>query len=212
MDRITVRGALIAVSTAGAAALVVLVGGIAAGSPVPHTHIPGRSISGASTLHGSRDGLLPGATYRVAAAAAIGPAATAANVGAAAATAPPAHAAITTPNAATQHAAAPAAASAPTQPRDIARQLAATRQWTGPQWVCLDKLWLHESKYETTVRNTRSGAYGIPQALPATKMAAAGADWRVNPTTQITWGLGYVAARYGTPCNAWSHWLRVGSY
>ena len=57
-----------------------------------------------------------------------------------------------------------------------------------------------------------SGAYGIPQALPASKMAAAGPDWRTNPATQIRWGLGYIGATYGTPCNAWGHETADGWY
>jgi hypothetical protein len=98
------------------------------------------------------------------------------------------------------------------EPRDIAKALAATRGWTGSQWTCLDKLWNHESKYETTVRNIRSGAYGIPQALPASKMASAGSDWRTNPVTQIVWGLNYIDDRYETPCGAWSYWMRHSAY
>jgi hypothetical protein len=98
------------------------------------------------------------------------------------------------------------------QPRDIARVLAASRGWTGQQWVSLETLWQHESMFQTTIRNSLSGAYGIPQALPATKMASAGADWRTNPVTQITWGLDYISHRYGTPANAWAYWLRHGSY
>jgi hypothetical protein len=90
--------------------------------------------------------------------------------------------------------------------------MATSRGWGGAQWTCLDKLWMRESKFQTTVRNPRSGAYGIPQALPATKMATAGADWRTNPATQITWGLNYIAGRYDSPCNAWSYWLRHYSY
>ena len=97
-------------------------------------------------------------------------------------------------------------------PRNIAQALAATYTWTGDQWTCLDKLWNHESKYETTVRNPSSGAYGIPQALPASKMGSVGADWRTNPVTQIVWGLGYIQDRYGSPCGAWSYWLRHNSY
>lgn len=97
-------------------------------------------------------------------------------------------------------------------PRTMAQALAATYSWTGNQWTCLDKLWNHESKYQTTVRNPTSGAYGIPQALPASKMSSAGADWRTNPVTQIVWGLGYIQNRYGSPCNAWSYWLRHDSY
>jgi hypothetical protein len=97
-------------------------------------------------------------------------------------------------------------------PVAIAQALAAARGWTGDQWVCLDNLWSHESHFETGARNGQSGAYGIPQALPASKMATAGADWRTNPVTQIQWGLGYIADRYGTPCGAWSYWLRHYSY
>ncbi len=97
-------------------------------------------------------------------------------------------------------------------PRDIARALAAERGWSGEQWSCLSNLWQRESRFQTTIRNSRSGAYGIPQALPASKMANAGADWRVNPVTQVQWGLGYIAERYGSPCNAWSYWKRHLSY
>ena len=57
-----------------------------------------------------------------------------------------------------------------------------------------------------------SGAYGIPQALPGSKMASAGSDWRTNPKTQIKWGLGYISGRYGDPCGAWSHFLRKNWY
>jgi hypothetical protein len=72
------------------------------------------------------------------------------------------------------------------------------------QWGCLDRMWWQESNWRP---NAADGAtYGIPQALPGTKMAAAGADWRSNPTTQIRWGLAYIAATYGTPCNAWTFW------
>ena len=97
-------------------------------------------------------------------------------------------------------------------PRDIARALAADRGWSGQQWSCLSNLWQRESRFQTTIRNSRSGAYGIPQALPASKMATAGADWRVNPVTQVQWGLGYIAQRYGSPCDAWSYWKRHMSY
>ena len=76
------------------------------------------------------------------------------------------------------------------------------------QWVCLDQLWQQESKFQTNARNRRSGAFGIPQALPASRMASAGADWPTNPATQIKWGLSYVRVRYGTACNAWAHWKR----
>jgi hypothetical protein len=57
-----------------------------------------------------------------------------------------------------------------------------------------------------------SGAYGIPQALPGSKMASAGSDWQNNPETQIRWGLNYIASRYGTPCNAWYQWQAHGGW
>ena len=87
----------------------------------------------------------------------------------------------------------------------LANCMAAADGWTGSQTTCLDWLWTRESNFETGATNQQSGAYGIPQSLPAGKMAAAGADWQTNPATQIKWGLGYIAATYGTPCAAWSH-------
>lgn len=84
------------------------------------------------------------------------------------------------------------------------KRMAAKRGWTGRQWRCLNLLWTKESHWDHTVWNYEgSGAYGIPQALPARKMRSAGADWRTNPKTQIRWGLGYIEDRYGTPCSAW---------
>jgi hypothetical protein len=93
-------------------------------------------------------------------------------------------------------------------PRQIAYAVAVRAGFSAQQWSCLSQLWQQESKFQTTVRNGRSGAYGIPQALPASRMASAGADWRTNPVTQIQWGLRYISSRYGTPCTAWSHWKR----
>ncbi len=89
--------------------------------------------------------------------------------------------------------------------RDIGRQMAAARGWTGSQWTCLESLWTKESGWNHLAENPSSGAYGIPQALPGSKMGTAGSDWATNPATQIEWGLGYIAGRYGTPCGAWSH-------
>lgn len=60
--------------------------------------------------------------------------------------------------------------------------------------------------------NKSSGAYGIPQALPGSKMAWAGADWRMNPVTQVKWGLHYISGRYGTACSAWRHFQEKGWY
>ena len=89
-------------------------------------------------------------------------------------------------------------------PQDIARALLADRGESG-QFDCLDQLWTRESEWQVQNTNPSSGAYGIPQSLPASKMASAGDDWRTNPETQIRWGLGYIDGRYGSPCAAWSH-------
>jgi uncharacterized protein YabE (DUF348 family) len=99
-------------------------------------------------------------------------------------------------------------ATLPVQPgtaRAIGQELAAQRGWTGDQWACLDALWERESHWNPASHNVTSGAHGIPQALPGSKMASVGADWETNPATQITWGLGYIEGRYGTPCDAWAH-------
>ncbi|EYR63108.1 hypothetical protein N866_02850 [Actinotalea ferrariae CF5-4] len=89
--------------------------------------------------------------------------------------------------------------------RAIGRDMVLARGWGEDQWACLDALWTKESNWRVDAANRSSGAYGIPQALPGTKMATAGADWQTNPATQISWGLGYIAARYETPCGAWQH-------
>jgi multidrug efflux pump subunit AcrA (membrane-fusion protein) len=93
----------------------------------------------------------------------------------------------------------------------MARGMLADRGWSG-QWTCLDLLWQRESGWNYLARNPSSGAYGIPQALPARKMASAGADWATNSATQIRWGLGYIESRYGTPCGAWAHSQSTGWY
>lgn len=80
------------------------------------------------------------------------------------------------------------------------------------QFGCLEKLWERESNWRWDALNKSSGAYGIPQALPGKKMASAGDDWQTNPQTQINWGLAYIAARYGSSCNAWAYFLKVGWY
>ena len=85
---------------------------------------------------------------------------------------------------------------------------------SGPQWTCLYRLWTRENAaWDPTQWNLAgSGAYGIPQALPASKMAAAGPDYMTDPATQIRWGLGYIASAYGTPCGAWAHETADGWY
>jgi hypothetical protein len=103
------------------------------------------------------------------------------------------------------------AAAAPSAPvhvgdtRALGRSLAAARGWGGEQFVCLERLWTKESNWNPRAQNRSSGAYGIPQALPGSKMGTVAPDWRTNPATQITWGLNYIGARYGTPCAAWAH-------
>jgi hypothetical protein len=77
---------------------------------------------------------------------------------------------------------------------------------------CLQSLWNRESGWRYDAENPSSGAYGIPQALPGSKMVSAGADWQTNPRTQIIWGLGYIKSMYGTPCGAWSFELHNGYY
>jgi hypothetical protein len=80
------------------------------------------------------------------------------------------------------------------------------------QMPCLDKLWAKESGWNPKARNASSGAYGIPQALPGSKMASVGADWQTSVVTQVKWGLSYIKTRYKTPCGAWSHSQSTGWY
>ena len=87
----------------------------------------------------------------------------------------------------------------------IGKELAAARGWDGRQWNCLRDLWIKESGWSTRSSNSSGTAWGIPQALPGSKMAKFGSDWRTNPVTQIKWGLHYIDNRYGTPCKAWGH-------
>jgi len=100
----------------------------------------------------------------------------------------------------------------PGSAQEVGKQLAAERGWGDDQFACLVQLWDRESGWRTDAENRSSGAYGIPQALPGSKMASITADWRTNPATQITWGLNYVAGRYSTPCGAWSAFQSKGWY
>jgi hypothetical protein len=97
-------------------------------------------------------------------------------------------------------------------PRSIAQAMLGDHGWSQDQFSCLDSLWVKESGWDPTAANPTSSAYGIPQALPGSKMASAGADWETNPATQIEWGLGYIAERYGSPCAAWGHSQANGWY
>lgn len=89
----------------------------------------------------------------------------------------------------------------------IAAAMLAQFGWTQSQMAPLIRLWTGESGWVHTALNRASGAYGIPQALPASKMASAGADWQDNPVTQIRWGLNYIKSRYGSPAAALAFWL-----
>jgi hypothetical protein len=80
------------------------------------------------------------------------------------------------------------------------------------EFPCLDQLFKKESGWNPKARNPSSGAYGIPQALPGSKMAVFGSDWETNAVTQIKWGLSYIKNRYGSPCAAWSHSQSTGWY
>ena len=119
---------------------------------------------------------------------------------------------------------APAKASAPVAPRYAASGTSAGEAqatahamlgswgWGEDQFGCLVSLWNKESGWNYQAYNRSSGAYGIPQALPGSKMGSAGADWQTNPATQIAWGFGYISGRYGSPCGAWSHSESYGWY
>ena len=113
-------------------------------------------------------------------------------------------------------AAAPPAASSgdnsPAGAQAAAYRMLGSYGWGDDQFGCLVALWNKESGWNYRAYNASSGATGIPQALPGSKMASAGADWQTNAATQVRWGLGYIAGRYGSPCNAWGHSQSVGWY
>jgi len=108
----------------------------------------------------------------------------------------------------------------------MGRHMAAQYGWTAGngQFACLNELWTRESGWDpyntypshdtspSTPSSAITTAYGIPQALPAQKMATAGPDWQANPRTQIKWGLGYIKGRYGSPCAAWNFELANNGY
>lgn len=96
----------------------------------------------------------------------------------------------------------------PTEAQAYAQSLVGS----GDEWACLYNLWARESGWRVEAHNQSSGAYGIPQALPGSKMASAGADWESSYITQVNWGLGYINGRYGSPCGAWAHSESVGWY
>ena len=103
----------------------------------------------------------------------------------------------------------PATSRTPTQ---IARSMLSYYGWSSAQFPYLYRLWSRESGWNPRAYNPASGAYGIPQAVPGSKMASAGSNWRTNPVTQIRWGLRYIKQRYGSPHAAWNHEVRYGWY
>lgn len=102
--------------------------------------------------------------------------------------------------------------------KDYARRAAKAKYgWGDAEFRALDLLWQSESGWNQYADNPYSDAYGIPQALPAWKMAEKGKDWRINPRTQIDWGLEYIKKRYGTPSKAWAfkrakNWYEKGAW
>jgi len=103
-------------------------------------------------------------------------------------------------------------AKTPNGARQVASKLVEAYKWNKTQMACLDKLWTSESHWNFLAHNYRSGAQGIAQALPPTKMEIVSSDWRKNPVTQIKWGLSYIKARYGTPCKAYYKKRHRGYY
>jgi hypothetical protein len=105
-----------------------------------------------------------------------------------------------------------AATAASGSPQQIAEAMLGSFGWSASQFSCLDPLWAHESGWSVTAYNAGSGAYGIPQALPGSRMASAGPGWQTNAATQIRWGLEYIKGTYGSPCAAWDHEQATGWY
>jgi hypothetical protein len=97
-------------------------------------------------------------------------------------------------------------------PKAIAQAMLGQFGFGSDQFSCLESLWEKESGWDPAAENPSSSAFGIPQALPGSKMASAGADWQTNPATQIEWGLGYIRDSYGSPCSAWGHSEANGWY
>lgn len=100
----------------------------------------------------------------------------------------------------------------PAAAQAYARSALGSYGWGDDQFSCLVSLWTQESGWRANALNASSGAYGIPQSLPAEKMSAAGADWRTNANTQINWGLAYIKSAYGSPCGAWGHEMSVNPH
>ena len=100
-----------------------------------------------------------------------------------------------------------------TDPKEIARQILKNKYGYGSsQFSCFNNIIMRESMWKVNATNSSSGAYGIPQALPGSKMATIASDWRTNPATQIIWGIEYMKDRYGSPCAAWGFKSSHGWY
>jgi hypothetical protein len=97
-------------------------------------------------------------------------------------------------------------------PRTVAKALLSKYGYGQDQFSCLDAIYSQESGWNTHADNPASSAYGIPQALPGSKMASAGPNWQNDAATQIKWGLGYIKGRYGSPCSAWGFKQSHGWY
>ncbi len=105
-----------------------------------------------------------------------------------------------------------AAALAPTAASAASPQALAAQIVPANQLASFNRIISHESGWNVTATNASSGAYGLAQALPGSKMASAGADWRTNPATQIRWALSYMNSRYGSPNAAWAYWQHHHNY
>ena len=97
-------------------------------------------------------------------------------------------------------------------PKTLARALMPLYGLSTSQFSCVDNIWEQESHWNVHADNPYSSAYGIPQALPGSKMSSAGPDWQDNAETQIRWGLNYIKERYGSACAAWSFKQSHGWY
>ena len=223
--KLTLIAAGSALALAGAAAGAVVAW--PADSPPASASVAGASLAGAAQLHAltgaaARDSGLPQSVQALKAReASARQAATRREIAhqRAVARARKARAAAAAKAAAARRAAQPAStapASEPAaqpqgDPQQIAEGLLGSYGWSSSQFSCLQPLWDRESGWSVTAANP-SGAYGIPQALPGSKMASAGPDWQTSAATQIRWGLGYIKSTYGSPCAAWSHEQAYGWY
>ncbi|MDT0611972.1 aggregation-promoting factor C-terminal-like domain-containing protein [Streptomyces lancefieldiae] len=106
-------------------------------------------------------------------------------------------------------------AAAPAQAATSASSAQATAKkmiGNSAEYQCFSRIVDHESGWNVDATNASSGAYGLVQALPGSKMASAGSDWKTNAATQIEWGLDYMKDRYGSACGAWDFWQSNGWY